>query len=399
MLLTLVLFLQLTLPFQKLDAHVEQTPSSTEINTDRLVAYLIKPAKNDDEKAYVIYSWIAKNVQYDVRAYRRGIRSNRDENVLKYRLAVCEGYASLFDLMAKKAGLKTKIVTGRARGSSDSKSFIPHAWNAVQTNGKWHLIDATWGSGSLVKGESQFQPEFDRHYFYIEPSVLIASHLPDEDSWQLLDKPVTEADVSSMIQGSSDYYKWQIKPLSHLKNEFDSQGFEKISIKVPNSIYVISQLENARKQELSNEYSIVIRKDEYIEVLVSFPSKGEYKLTLYGKDNPSEASYGNLFTYMIHAKKGNSNTFPKTFESYVIHPFNLISPSPTSISSRDSVLFDMESTAFKRMVIFNGEQAEELKADGTRYFKKMKLNRGKAQIGGSTKGDEHFEILMEFVVN
>jgi hypothetical protein len=394
----IIIFFQLLVSFDALDQHVKATPSSVERSSESLTRYLIKPIKNDAEKAYVIYSWITRNVRYDVRAYRRGIRSNRDENVLKHRVAVCEGYASLFDKMAKQAGLKTKIISGRARSSTNATNFVPHAWNAVSIDENWKLIDATWGSGNLTADESQFEPNYDRHYFFVNPDVLIASHLPDDPKWQLLSKPVTESEVSTMIQGTSEYHRWQIKPLTHLKNKFESDGFERISIKVPNSIYIAAMLGDRNGEPLPGEHTFIIRKDDYIDVLVSLPKKGTYSLTIFGKASAQEKEYGNLFTYTIEAKNGTKRRFPLTYETYAVNPFNLIEPFPGVISSKDSVLFDMESSAFKSMVLFEGNHVIELDKVGNRFSKKVKLGRGKIQLGGNNTNANSYEILMEFEV-
>ncbi len=399
MILSLIIFLlQLSIAFDDLDQHVEATPHAVEQSSEKLTRYLIKPTKNETEKAYVIYAWIAQNIRYDVRAYRRGIRSNRDEQVLRYRVAVCEGYASLFDKMAKQAGLKTQIISGRARSSQDAQNFVPHAWNAVFTNGMWNLIDATWGSGHLTANETAFEPEFDRHYFFVKPEVLIASHLPDDTKWQLLKKPVTESEVSTMIQGTSEFHRWQIRPLTHLKNTFESNGFEQISIKVPNSIYIAVLLGDRSGNPLPGEQTFIIRKDEYMDVLVSLPQKGVYSLTLFGKENAQVKEYGNLFTYTIQANNGSKRRFPLTYESYAVNPFNLIEPFPGVLSSRDSLFFDMESSAFKSMVLFEGNRVIELDKVGNRFSKKVLLERGKVQLGGNNSNANSYEILMEFEV-
>lgn len=47
--------------------------------------------------------------------------------------ALCSGYAELFDVMAKLAGLEARVV------SNDI-----HAWNAVKINGEWRHFDTTW---------------------------------------------------------------------------------------------------------------------------------------------------------------------------------------------------------------------------------------------------------------
>lgn len=392
-------FVQLTTArLNELDDYVKKTPSNSEKSSSSLTAYLVKPTKNDEEKAYIIYSWIAHNVAYDVRSYRRGIRSNRNEDVLIKKIAVCEGYATLYYLMAKKAGLETQIVEGRARGSSDAKSFVGHAWNAVKINQKWKLLDATWGAGHLDRAEDVFQAEFSRYYFFTEPSRLIVSHLPDDTKWQLLEKPVSELAITNMIQGTPNYYSWNIKPLTHLSPEFKSDGLEVISLKVPNAVYVISELCDKNNKQYSETSTITIKKEDQVDIWVSLPKKGTYFLNIYGKKDANERSYSQLFTYKIEAQKSSKVTFAKTFETYIVKPFNLICPAPESLSHKDSVLFDMESSAFKKMVIVVNNEPNEMKKEGNRFYTKVLPKKGNVKIAGSVKGDTNYEILMQFDV-
>src|SRR5262249_35212157 len=67
-----------------------------------------------------------------------------------------------------------------------------HAWNAVRIDGHWHLVDATWGAGSV--GDKKFLKRYRDYYFLTPPEQLIFSHFPDDVRWQLLEPPVTQAE-------------------------------------------------------------------------------------------------------------------------------------------------------------------------------------------------------------
>lgn len=211
-------------------------------------------------------------------------------------------------------------------------------------------------------------------------------------------KPVTESEVSSMIQGTSEYHRWQIKPLTHLKNKFESDGFERISIKVPNSIYVAALLGDLNGKPLPGEQTFIIRKADYIDVLVSLLKKGTYSLNIFGKASALEKEYSSLFYYTIEAKNTSKHRFPLTFETYAVNPFNLIEPFPGVLSSKDSVFFNMESSAFKSMELFEGNRVIELNKVGNRFSKKVLLGRGKVHLGGNNTDTNSYEILMVFEV-
>jgi hypothetical protein len=179
---------------EKRDLHALQTPPEMEQSLEKLAQYLAKPARNDWEKARLIYRWITDRINYDVESFFSG----KDEDtgadaVLKRRKSVCDGYASLYEELGKRAGLEIVKVSGFAKGYS----YVPgeelkepdHAWNAIKLDGKWYLIDSTWGAGH-VDGKA-FKKEYTEYYFLTPPEQFIFTHLPEEPKWQLLTPAVS----------------------------------------------------------------------------------------------------------------------------------------------------------------------------------------------------------------
>ena len=79
------------------------------------------------------------------------------------RLAVCEGYAKVMQLMMNYYDVSNIYVTGYAGG--------PHAWNMVQMgDGQYYWLDATW--------DDQEQPIFQHQYFLVG-NQNFADHTPD----------------------------------------------------------------------------------------------------------------------------------------------------------------------------------------------------------------------------
>ena len=73
--------------------------------------------------------------------------------------AVCDGYAGMFQALATKAGLESRLVLGRADGQR-------HAWNVVKIDGTWKLVDATWNDADadayLLVNSMADLPDTDR---------------------------------------------------------------------------------------------------------------------------------------------------------------------------------------------------------------------------------------------
>lgn len=183
--------------YRFLDRHARRAPAALQEDLSALVAYLVQVAESEEEKARVIYAWITEHIRYDQTAYRSGQgrinRSNAD--ILRRGQAVCFGYATLFRDMCAQAGLTAEVISGYSKGTLTAVpglEEVDHAWNAVRLDGKWHLLDATWGS-SVVQKENDFVQVETQDYWLTPPEHFVLNHLPSQPMWQLLDCPITPA--------------------------------------------------------------------------------------------------------------------------------------------------------------------------------------------------------------
>ena len=104
---------------------------------------------NDEQKAKAINDYITKTASYDYDALD-AINSDKIDNfkhawtpagILLDKKAICGGYAVTFKVLSDKIGLKAMYVSGLANG-------VPHAWNKVNVNGVWKVIDVTWNDSA-----------------------------------------------------------------------------------------------------------------------------------------------------------------------------------------------------------------------------------------------------------
>nr|XP_028575862.1 kyphoscoliosis peptidase-like [Podarcis muralis] len=89
--------------------------------------------------------------------------------------------------MCSVAGIQCEYV----RGSCSVTGKSNHAWNAVCIDGRWHLLDCTWGSGTVDAAFSEFTFSYDEFYFLTHPALFIEKHFPEDPKWQLLKPTVT----------------------------------------------------------------------------------------------------------------------------------------------------------------------------------------------------------------
>lgn len=86
--------------------------------------------------------------------------------------AVCQGYTAAFNLMAKKCGLQSMAVCGRAAG-------VSHAWNYVKTGKESRYIDCTWDDTEREKISYQYFNVTEQKMR--EQHVWSAADFPAED--------------------------------------------------------------------------------------------------------------------------------------------------------------------------------------------------------------------------
>lgn len=188
--------------YEEVDRHALSYRGKDFGSMTRLADSLAKPFEKDHQKARAIYRWIADNIAYDCKAYHNpSTRTDDYEDVLRRKLAVCAGYASLFKALCDYAGLDCEIVQGYARfsyeGIGEQRIDENHAWNAVKLDDEWHLVDVTWGSGYTDEKVRKFIKHYSDHYFLTDPKDFILSHYPTDKKWQLLDRPVSKRKFAS----------------------------------------------------------------------------------------------------------------------------------------------------------------------------------------------------------
>lgn len=193
-----------SLDFNKIDSYAREAPAEVSQEIEVLAQYLAKPALNDFERARSFYVWLTTNISYDMKAFKNGRKriNQTNKDILTRRRAVCFGYSKFFKALCDEIGLASEVISGYSKGSLTSNSQLEepdHAWNAVKLEGKWYLLDATWGAG-VVYREDDFVHEFSEDYFLTPPEKLIVNHLPADPIWQLLPCAISAKDFRESPQ-------------------------------------------------------------------------------------------------------------------------------------------------------------------------------------------------------
>jgi len=201
LILLLLLLFNLNSVFSQSDVINELINETDELNLDMwdFVEYAKDKITNKIELSKFFYYWIGKNVVYDKELIKRldsgtitneAFHNSQDEHdVYENRKGVCAGYANLYKWFMDEIDIEAVTISGHIRDERNhyvelnADDNFRHAWNAIKFDGKWSLVDTTWGTSDNIT-----QSEY---YYNINPELLIISHYPEEEKWQLLEKPLS----------------------------------------------------------------------------------------------------------------------------------------------------------------------------------------------------------------
>ena len=268
-------------------------PKRTQTNLNSL-KNIIQSKTNDlspKEKSYIVFLWICDNISYDADSYFAGRKVDvTPEGVFKNGITVCSGYARLYKDIASYINLEVECVSCYAKGVGYEPGKIlnktDHEYNVIKLDNKWYPIDSTQGAGH-IEGK-KFIKSYNEFYFLADPELLIKTHFPADEKWQLTQKKYT----------LEEFFKWPI-----VKNSFYLYGFEKYSPEIgvinltdSNSLKFIVYgkdmskktgicniylLQNNVYQQLTNLSLINFYEDKF-EVDCIFNQRGKYKIKIFG---------------------------------------------------------------------------------------------------------------------
>ena len=230
--LFLILFLSLATPVwaiseSSIEQLIKKAPDiRSSADLPQLVKTLTHGLKTDEDKAYVLLTWIVKNIDYDNYKMRQIDKNNsarrqhtevpNSGDILKTRLGVCEDIANLYKKMLERADIKSEVVHGCAGNLNKRRTQCEggawHAWNAVWINKQWELIDPTWAitgkqsqamegvsrktayNREVRKREKRFfqnhrireDRTVDKQWFMTDPQKMQEDHQPEDEKWLLI---------------------------------------------------------------------------------------------------------------------------------------------------------------------------------------------------------------------
>ena len=232
-----------------------------------------------------------------------------NSGILNSVTEICELYKDI----CAWSGVEIIIVNGsiKKKGYKIGDSLYKHKWCILNGGeGKSFLIDPFMFMGE-ERDETQKPLEFNLFYFLTDPKYFIENHIPDEEKYQLLKKPLKVREFTKKLQTLADFfynnvYKYNFKLNNFYKPEFSCKDSELLmQFYVDNMDIGIDCTLNGKKvpedkckledNNFRNRYNI-----KFI-----FQNNGEYKLNINGKKIGSNTESKVLLIYKINVKVTN----------------------------------------------------------------------------------------------
>lgn len=146
---------------------IKQMVYAVDKKASEIIQEIISGNMSESQKIKAINDYIVKNTKYDYDNYIRGQippESFTAYGVLINNTGVCQGYSAAFNVLSRKAGIKSITVSGKAKGED-------HAWNMVEADGQIKYIDVTWNDPVPDRGD---HVRYD--YFLLDENQISADH-------------------------------------------------------------------------------------------------------------------------------------------------------------------------------------------------------------------------------
>ena len=391
---------------QEIDHHALTTPRTAERSVKALAGHLAghhaAKANASQATARSIFRWIADRITYgdNPASHPRQGGDPTPDQVLRHRRALCGGFARLYQALGCAAGLEVELVPGHVKGRGYTigkalKGAGDHLWNAVRLDGKWHLLDVTWGAG-VVRGEG-FHQEFQPHYFLTPPALFALDHLPDDPGWQLLEPPVSRKVFQELPIYKPPYFTLGLRAPVDYPGTLPVRDQFSIVLERPSHVLAMAELWS-RGRPLPDTLTFAQHSPGRVTLMARFPRPGPYLLRIYGKDQRAGEPYQWALDYRLQAQQGWGSlpAFPKTFADFASHQALLEEPLAGRLAAGSQQRFRIHLPGAESVGLsFNGQWHPMDCQDGW-FTTRIRIPRGEITLAATMPGMDAMPILLKF---
>ncbi|CAM4819275.1 unnamed protein product [Rotaria magnacalcarata] len=316
-------------------------PKSLQQLTELIKA--VSKGKSLVDQHWIIFYWIACNIDYDTESYfSKDYKDQTAEGVFRFKKGVCAGYANLYKYLCDQLGVPCEIISGYAKGygfenRKDAPTETDHAWNAVEIDHHWYLMESTWGAGHL-NDKKQYERELTSYYFLPRPNEMIYHHLPEDAKWQLLKSPINMEQYLQMPKLRPLYFDLKLELVSPRNQGVISllpgKSYAMVLLRASRNIQLIADLK-LNNEKIDGGHHIMFDVSKQLYRCYFAPKKvGQHKIIIYGKKDASdEITYGGVLELTLAVKQlpKTAVSFPQTWDYFFDLGLQVISPQNTHV--------------------------------------------------------------------
>ncbi|XP_041358386.1 uncharacterized protein LOC121375172 [Gigantopelta aegis] len=286
-----------------------------------VVRYLIQPANDEIEIARALFRWItAQNFDlpiYDDPDVKKLPNDYACVLLHKVKTGSLE-YADVYRDMANLANIECVRIAGVRKVFPKEPcptvcKLTTWVWVSVLLEGRWRLVDCHMGAiywkESKESGSADLKPGKDGRrslasflndfYFLTNAKDLIVSHFPNVEHWQLLSKPVKNAEFMTMSYLTPHYSFYSIRAIhqdrlvvqtTNGETSFEFAFSKNIPMQFSYRLRKIDGNDCAEAPQNLKEFVFLEtnRRNHLVKYSITPPEHGQYVFDLFGKDSSNQ---------------------------------------------------------------------------------------------------------------
>ncbi len=335
-----------------------------------VVEEINRVAKDDFDKARLAHDVVAVLISYDAASYWSGELPPQDfASVIKSRKAVCEGYAAVYQRLCDSLKLPCKTIHGYARGvgttlaNETDVTESNHAWNRVQLEGGWYLVDCTWDSGHM-EGKTARQ-SYNTDWLFLRPEHFIYSHLPEQQRDQLLAEPLSAQDFAELPDLRPKFFQTakDFAPLPAKTNQVDGSLSMRFSEQDGLQLdFTLRNLDSGRS--VTNAFMVRRQSGGQASVDFSFPAAGLYVVDVFWRKAGGRQGTS-CGQFLVESSRAGTVQYPALFPTEGVA---VQAPLSMPLAAGTTVSFKVAAPQKKFVAVIYGSTYIQLENDGRGNF-------------------------------
>jgi transglutaminase-like putative cysteine protease len=378
-----------------IDDHARAASADAAMAVPKLAAHFLKKAKTDREKARAAAVWMAEHIAYDAEAAsgpkpaEAALRQKRGDGV---------ALAALYDALARACGLKAQVIPGNTRVLESDRFFArathttptginyaAHAWNAVMVEGRWRFVDPTYfcapRGGKVQPGKAR---PFDATYFLAAPQRLIWTHLPDDERWELLARPVKLKEHLGMAMVRPAFFRHGLGLGLHEQGQVRVKDAFVFSVRVPDGASLLPQvvIKGAKDEAQVNALVQCYPKGGFQDICVGFPKAGTYFVRVFaGKHGSTSGPWDWALEYQAEARvAAKGGGVPKSYPAFQDKRCHVYAPLTATLRAGPHT-FKLSVPGATRVAVQTGGRFRLLPENGGVFEAEAEVVEGEVIVG------------------